>query len=390
MTQTRVDVIERVADATPILDFWSQHAPTPLQSPQWLLSWWQAFRSLDTQLCLLVVRSTNEQVLGLAPCYIRNHWSTGRTIRFLGSGRVCSDFQTLLSAPAQAIPVATAIGEWLLANQPDLNWSLLELEGVTEDDPAIEALAAPLRRGHCLQHVSQLEHTWRLELSQGWAGFLAGLSKTQRSQTRTLVNRFDKSDDLALRLVTDSSEVPAALSACIDLHQRRWQAAGQPGCFADPRFFQFIHDASQQLSVQQQISIALLEDGGMPIAAQLYLQDAAGSMYMYQSGRDPEREAGNIGRMLNALAIRAACESGCTFIDFLRGDEIYKPRLGAVATRCLRVRCVAPQLLPRLRHSLRTLSRSVKHQVDRARENWNRPPQAEQPAPTAECNVSKN
>lgn len=373
MSYKRLEIIDQVSDLVPVLDFWKAHAPTPMQSPEWQLAWWSAYGSLGMRLCVVVVRADDGQIAGLAPFYVRNNWTEGRTIRFLGSGRACGDFQTLLSAPGQANVVGEAIADWLLAEHSELNWSLLELEGVTENDPAIDALINKLRYGRCVEHLSELEHTWRLDLTGGWNGFLDGLSKTQRRQTRNLVNRFDKSNALSLRFAHDQDQIPSALSACIDLHQRRWQADGKPGCFSDTRFQLFTQQACDDMSRQQRISIALLEDVGTPIACHLYLQDAAGNKYLYQSGRDPEREAEGIGRILNAIAVRAACAAGVPFIDLLRGDEMYKGRLGAVPTRCLRRRIVAPAWLPRLRHTLRTISRDVKHQVESMRQRWSAP-----------------
>ncbi len=373
MSHIRLEVIDQTAKLAPFMEFWSRHAPSPMQSPEWLQAWWASHGSSRTQLCVVVVRTADHQTIGLAPFYMRDNWTEGRSIRFLGSGRACGDFQTLLSAPEHAAAVGKAIGDWLLANQSELNWSLLELEGVTDNDPAIGALASRLRRGRCSQYEVDLESTWRLDVTKGWAGFHEGMSKTQRRQTRNLVNRFDKNNDLQVRFVQEPAELHWALSVCVDLHQRRWQAAEEPGCFADSRFHRFIEFACAEMAAQNAISFAVLEDRGVPIACHFYLNDAAGNKYMYQSGRDPAREAEGVGRILNAIAVREACEAGIQFIDFLRGDETYKSRLGATPTRCLRLRLVPPTLLPRLRHGLRTITRQVKHKVERLRKSWNQP-----------------
>lgn len=371
MPRIRLEIIDQCDKLTPCLEFWSQHAPTPLQSPEWLLAWWAAFESPATTLCVVVVRTENHQIIGLAPFYLRDNWTEGRSIRFLGSGRACGDFQTLLSAPGQAATIGKAIGNWLLANRRALNWSLLELEGVSDNDQAIDELTRQLRSGRCLEYQVELENTWRLNLSGGWAGFQQGLSKTQRRQTRNQVNRYVKKDEWQVRYLRDVTELDWGLAVCIDLHQRRWQAIGQPGCFADRRFRRFIELACQRMSVQQAISFAVLEERGIPIACHFYLHDAAGNTYMYQSGRDPDRETQGIGRILNAITVRDACDAGVEFIDFLRGDEIYKHRLGALPSRCLRLRIVPPALLPQLRHGMRAISRNVKHRIVRWGQAWN-------------------
>ncbi len=389
MSSLGLEVISEPQALTPFLAFWRAQAPTPLQSPEWMLAWWHAFASPNSKLSVLIVTTETGEVVGLAPFYVRDDWTDGRSLRFLGSGRACGDFQTLLSTAGYEVQVGATVGHWLIESHSKLNWGLVELEGITQPDPAVAALVETLKLARCLQHTSELEHTWRLDLSRGWQGFLDGLSKTQRRQTRNWVNRFDKSEHWNIRFVDDCEALPAALAQCIDLHQKRWTAVGEPGCFANARFTQFIERACQQLGNERQISIAFLEDGGQPIACQLYVNDSAGNRYMYQSGRDPDRDADGVGRILNSLAIRQACQEGVGYIDFLRGDELYKGRLGATPNKCMRLRLVAPALLPRVRHGLRTIGRSVKHQVNTLRASWNGTPTGENRQHKVETNESR-
>lgn len=383
MPSLQLEVVSDPQYLAPYMPFWRAHAPTPLQSPAWLLAWWEAFESHNNRLSILIVRTAAGDVIGLAPFYLRDHWTDGRTLRFLGSGRACTDFQTLLTAPGREAEVGAFIGQWLIGSQTELNWGIVELEGAQADDAAISALVEALRQARCQPYQSQLESTWRLDLSGGWQGFLDGLSRTQRSQTRNLVNRYDKNGDWTLRIAGAEDELPAALQHCIDLHQKRWTAVGEPGCFADARFTKFIEVACQQQARDRRIRLALFEDQGVPVACHLYLLDAAGNRYMYQSARDPARHSERVGQILNALEIRQATEEGVGFIDFLRGDEIYKRRLGAVAADCLRVRVVAPRLAPRLRHGLRALGRSMNQQVIALREHWSKAPANENREPSS-------
>ncbi len=370
MPNLRLEVVQDIQTLPKETAFWHQQAPTPLQSPAWMLAWWQAFGGPNSQLYVLVARTDDGQTVGLAPLYLRDGWADGRSLRFLGSGRACGDFQTVLALPGYETSVGTLFGDYLLQAQAKMNWSLIELEGTAQDDAAINALVAALKRGRCFEQTSQLEHTWRLALAEGWEGFLAGLSKTQRRQTRNWVNRFDKTEDWSVRFVEHVDELPAALDVLVELHQRRWNSVGQPGCFADVRFKNFIEAASCSLAAQNKVSIAIFEEQGQPVACQFYLKDEAGNLYMYQTGRDPERDADGIGRIFNAVAVREACRRGVAFIDFLRGDEMYKGRLGAKPSICLRQRLIAPALLPRIRNGVKTVGRSVRKQVEVLRERW--------------------
>ncbi len=391
MSSLQLKVVSDPQQLAPYLPFWQAHAATPLQGPEWLMAWWTAFENHNALLNILIVQTAQGQIIGLAPLYVRNHWTDGKTLRFLGSGRACTDFQTLLSAPGREEEVGAFIGHWLVASQSELNWGMLELEGIRSNDAAVVALVEALQHTHCRAYPTQLESTWRLDLSGGWQGYLDGLSRTQRSQTRNLVNRFDKNADWSLRIVDTQNELGDALQHCMDLHQKRWTAVGEPGCFADPRFTNFVQHACQQLVQSQRVRLALIEDQGVPIACHIYLLDAAGNRYMYQSARDPARSAERVGQILNALEVRLATAEGVEFIDYLRGDETYKRRLGAAPADCLRIRVVAPRLVPRVRHGLRVLGRSVKQQVSALRDQWSKAPrdnEHEHKSTAAACAVS--
>ena len=112
--------------------------------------------------------------------------------------------------------------------------------------------------------------------------------------------------------------------------------------------------------------LALLEDAGRPVAAQLFLKDVesasapAQSLYLYQSGRDPANDQMRVGRILALATIREACHRGVDSIDYLRGDEIYKARMGAQPAECWRVRAIAPTTTGRLRYGVWCLGQSLK------------------------------
>ncbi len=383
MSSLRLEVVREPQALAPFLSFWRAQAPTPLQSPEWMLAWWEAFASPNSQLSVAIVSTETGEVVGLAPFYLRDDWGSGRSLRFLGSGRACGDFQTLISATGFEAQVGMAVGRWLIDFRDQIKWGFIELEGITQADTAVGTLVETLKLARCWQHTSELEHTWRLDLSGGWQGFLNGLSKTQRRQTRNWVNRFDKSEHWRLHFVDAPEAIPTALAQCIDLHQKRWIAAGEPGCFANAKFKRFVENACRELAQERRVHIAFFEDDGKPIACHLYASDAMGNRYMYQSGRDPQRDSDSVGRILNSIVIRHACREGVGHIDFLRGDEIYKQRLGATPTACLRLRLAAPALLPRARHGLRTIGRSVKHRAKSLRANWTRLPIGD----SAQCNA---
>lgn len=354
--------VERLEDASQtiaIRDFWKSLTRTPLQSPEWLLTWWEHFRSINSQLCFLVIRR-GEAPIGLAPFAIRNSWGFGRMVGFLGSGKACTDFRTILSVAGEEEVVAEHVAAWFTTGPGRAMWDVIELESVQTDAHCVNQFVDLLRRQQAIIETTQLESTWRLDLADGLAGVTARLSKTQRSQARNLLNRFDKNAEMTFNAIETTEELDAGMESCIHLHQMRWQAVGKAGCFSEPRFTKFIAKSFQELVAQRQAVLNLLQLDGRPVASQLVLKDPSGNWYVYQTGRDPNMAEARVGQIINIVSVRHACDAGSQFIDFLRGDEDYKPRIKAAPTAAYRIRAYAPALLPKIRYGAWKLTRELR------------------------------
>jgi CelD/BcsL family acetyltransferase involved in cellulose biosynthesis len=51
-------------------------------------------------------------------------------------------------------------------------------------------------------------------------------------------------------------------------------------------------------------------------------------MYLYNSGYNPEYESLSVGLLSKVFCIRKSIEEGKRVFEFLKGNEIYKQRLG--------------------------------------------------------------
>ena len=122
------------------------------------------------------------------------------------------------------------------------------------------------------------------------------------------------------------------------------------GCFAEDAFERFILSAATKLWERDQLYSALLHMDGDVVAGCIGFKNPK-SMSFYLVGMDPEKSANRPGWILNSLAIRYAIDQGYDEFDFMRGDEEYKDRLGAVGTPQTRWVGAAPRVFPRLRHA---------------------------------------
>ena len=112
---------------------------------------------------------------------------------------------------------------------------------------------------------------------------------------------------MALHVVTRLDELPRAMEILVDLHQRRRQALGEPGCFASPRFLGFFRDVVPELLRRGQVQLYWLELDGKPAAAEYHLA-GGGVLYVYQAGVDPDLLAHQPGKLINLMILRRAIE----------------------------------------------------------------------------------
>jgi CelD/BcsL family acetyltransferase involved in cellulose biosynthesis len=330
-----------------------------MQSFEWISAWWKHFATQQTHLQVMVVRNEADQLIGIVPWFRRSNLAIGKTVGFLGSDRACSDYQSILCSQGSEEQVIGAIVDGLTGSLRS-HWQLLDLDGVAASDTAMKMFIERMAdRGHVI-HRRESQSTWRIDIGGGWQGFLDKQSKSQRSQFRNFINRFDKSSDLRWRLASqEPTDMEAMIASLMKLHQMRWNAAGQAGCFADPRMKGFFVEAMQTMIPHGSADVSLIERDGRPVAGMAWLlKDRVA--FGYQCGRDPSEDDNRIGRIANAVGIRWAAEKGFETFDLLRGDEAYKSQMRAIPTECQRVRIVARATSAQLRHNIWLACREVK------------------------------
>jgi CelD/BcsL family acetyltransferase involved in cellulose biosynthesis len=336
---------------------------------EWLATWWEHYgceaddAALNQRLLLVAVWDGDE-LIGVAPWYLRRMWADGRTIRMLGAGEVCSDYLTILCKPASEDRVARALADWLTENSRGAQsggWDVIELAGVAEGDPAVGRLLGHLADVGCAVHRRRALSCWRIDLPASWEEFVARLSKSHRKQVRRAARELE-SGRVIRRRAANLEQLGRGFEILVDLHQRRWQNRGERGCFASPRFVQFHRDACKRLFVEDAAELTWLERDGTPLAAEYHLLGNQ-TVYAYQSGIDPDRLKHQPGRLGAVATIQTSIELGRRTFDFLRGDEPYKAHWRAAPQRMWDIQIVHKRASARLRHGVLSATDSVKNWI---------------------------
>ncbi|MCC7083576.1 MAG: GNAT family N-acetyltransferase [Pirellulales bacterium] len=338
----------------------------------WLDAWWRYYgcgadgRPLaGRELLLLAAWSEQQQLVAVAPWYRQRTRTGTQLVRFLGSGEVCSEYPSILCRREHEGEVADAITQWLMAanaspgNAADAHWDRLELTPLDPDDSMAQELLNRLEACGNRTIREAAASCWRVPLPTTWDEYLATRSKQHRNRLRNADRTWIQSGKVILRTAPRDCDAESAFDILVDLHQRRWQSRGLPGCFRSQQFSGFHRDVWQSLAAAGQARIYWLEMDGKPLAAD-YVLLSGKTMCGYQSGIDPDRLSMQPGQLMNSTAIRAALESGFTTYDFLRGDEPYKAHLGAQRHEMFAVRVVPQTAEARLRYAAWNAGRQMR------------------------------
>jgi CelD/BcsL family acetyltransferase involved in cellulose biosynthesis len=294
-----------------------------------------------------------------------------RSLRFMGSGEICSDYLTLLAAPGREQDVAEAAAR-RLSHEAAGEWNLIELDGVAKGEPAVDYFVDWLRnRGHRV-HIRQRTNGWRLQLPGGWEEYLAKVSKGRRVKIRQIVKRQLETGRVVSRLAETPEDFDRGWKIFCDLHQRRRQSLGEKGCFASERFTAFHAEVSRRFFDTGKLRLHWVEMEGVPVAID-YAFVGGDTIFCYQSGIDPRHLDAQPGWLDWTASIRRAINQGFRGFDFMRGNEPYKATFRAEPIPLTEIRIVSRRPVAVLRDQLWHAGRNCKAALDGARNcvrNW--------------------
>ena len=334
---------------------WEQLASEPLHSFAWHFAWWKNFQHLGN-LNLFVLEHENE-IVGIAP-FFQDRWNGQKRLRFLGSGKTCTDYASLIVTDQWRGRFSKAIASQVIDSAV-----MLEMEGVdgtSSDDSFDEPLASQFWR-----YDTELQPTWQLSLPSDWASFKSGSKKSLKRKIKKAEKRL-ASDEFTIRSTFEDLPFDQAWETIVRLHQSRLESKGKLGAFMDEQFESFLKDATAALGQlgHAEIIVAFHED--QPIGAHLVLHSES-TTKLYLAGILAEKSKLEPGHLLITFAVRRAIEQGCEIFDFLRGDQPYKPYWGAVPNQLSSIRFVSRSAVPSVVNQGFRLLRKFKHQLDAAR-----------------------
>src|SRR5262249_10330467 len=120
------------------------------------------------------------------------------------------------------------------------------------------------------------------------------------------------------------------LGTLFELHQARWEQAGEKGSFASVARRRFYEQLSRRLLARGWLEMWVLELNGATTAVQFAFR-YKNTVYQLQEGYDPQRASDRAGFVLRGEVLKRLISEGVTIYDFLGGELSYKARWAAQA-----------------------------------------------------------
>lgn len=318
------------------------------QSWQWCYDWWLFFGR--GKRLAIVIQLDGEVPMAIAPLYVSNFHGPipSRTAAFIGTGSI--DDGGFLVRPGiggeQLSTFFDAVSAVAVDSCLDLHQVDIALAASADFQSFLEANGSAKAGIQRELMILAQEPCFRLSLTDVLPE-LTHLSKKFRGNLSYASRRLRRDHEVVFELVTKAEDLPAAMGDFFTLHSSRWRRRHMPGVFFSARRRRFHLQLAADLLACGRLALCFLRVDGQRLATIYAFRDHH-SVYYYQGGFDPDWSRHSLAALLLKELILWARAEGLGCFDFLRGNEPYKLRWGAVEEPRYRLLACPPSFRPRM------------------------------------------
>lgn len=301
------------------------HWWSPFQDPKYNQLWWSTMGGgewEDGNLSVFAAYDQAERLVGLAPLFQVPDVKSSPDIRLIGSNEI-SDYLDFIYDPDYATEFIEALLDEVSSHH-ELDQASLVLDNMLEGTATITLLESIAAARGWQVSQERLEPSPLLTLPDSFEAYFQMLESKQRREFKRKMRRaanyparvtwrvedqtenIDQSVTVFLELMANDAEKSVFLTEPMREHFRKLAKLGtQAG---------WLH-------------IAFLDVSGEPVFAYMNFI-AQDRLWVYNSGFNPDHYTLSPGWVLMGYLIQWAIERNFEAIDFMRGDEEYKYRLG--------------------------------------------------------------
>jgi CelD/BcsL family acetyltransferase involved in cellulose biosynthesis len=309
-------------------------------------TWWETRGGGEWPQAGLVLVLAREagRLVGVAPLFSARNQAGRQALLLLGSVEI-ADYLDLIVRPADTPAFMEGLLDFLDHSGPaglsvaapeavEKPWQVLELHNLPETSPTLSLLRDETKKRSWSYEEEHSYHAPSIPLPGDFETYLCGIDKKQRHEIRRKMRRTAESGSQVRWYIADNPDnLAAEVEAFLNLMA------------TEPTKADFLTEAMR--GQMQRLCRAAMENGWLQLAfLEIDGQKAAGylnfdyrdSIWVYNSGIDTRFRDFSPGWVLLGHLLQWANENHKKEFDFMRGEEDYKYRFGAVDHRLLRVR----------------------------------------------------
>ncbi len=295
---------------------------TPFQRHDYLEDWWSTLGGgewKDGSLHIAAGRDPNGQLVGIAP-FFNTETKDGRNgIFFLGSIEI-SDYLDLIVHEERASEFCAE----LISALKDQTWDVLDLYNIPSASSSMDFLSDAAHALGWEVERGKLEASPVVHLTGTWDDYLNSLESKQRRELKRKMRRAaEYPASVTWRIAGNGDDLTTEMDDLMDL----MALDPEKRAFLTQEMRAQFHRTALTAHAGGWLQIALLEVGGAAVCGYFNF-DLNGRLWIYNSGIDPDYYTLSPGWVLMGYLIQWALENDRTAVDFMRGDEDYKFRLG--------------------------------------------------------------
>jgi CelD/BcsL family acetyltransferase involved in cellulose biosynthesis len=286
--------------------------PFVFSLPGWMKAWWSHFGA-GFETLIFTVRKEG-RIIGLAPFK-----RSGQAISFIGDESVC-DYLDFVVATGSENEFFLELLDYILS----LDDISIDLGTLRPDSLAATRLLPMVKHRNLEIACRQAGVSYEVVLEDSYQGYLSILDSKQRREITRKLRRLEKLGGVTFRILNDDQVRERETAVFLELMAR---SRPEKAVFLNDNMRGFFEDIFKEMSRYGALRLGLLNLGAKPIAAVLCF-DYNNSMYMYNSGYDPDYSELSAGLLSKMYCIKWAIAHKKKIFDFLKGEEVYKQRLG--------------------------------------------------------------
>ena len=299
----------------------------PFLRHEYICTWWDTLGGGEWQtgeLFVVTARNEDQQLEGIAPLFFTQDQVETPAMLLIGSFEI-SDYLDLIARKKVMPEFINALLD-LLGSEQAPPWQVLDFYNLPDYTPTLPALAGAASSRGFDYHQENLQKSPYVPLPGDWETYLAGIDKKQRHEIRRKMRRAEEYPaGVRWYIADDRAVLDDEVDAFLDLMAQDPEKSS----FLTENMRTQMHAAARAAFDNGWLQLVFMEVGGEKAAAYMNF-DFHGHIWVYNSGLNFSYRELSPGWVLLGYLLKWANENQRAALDFMRGNEEYKYRFGAI------------------------------------------------------------